>query len=214
MRIIYNISGAERKKLCKALGSFLGETPVYQGTPSYAFKVGEYIVDKNGNINCPDTETKVHMNEVIEFLKTDGFTPEDIEYGSLIISLPKSSFTDDALERLQILVGNKAPLFKKAFRTATVEIDTESEPDKVQFPWFTLHGADGESLAYSQFITALSKMAQNQKRIQRKDYEDGNDKFNMRLFLVRLGMIGAKYKQTRKILMQYLTGNSAWKNGH
>ena len=214
MRIIYNISGSQRKELCNALGSYLGETPVYQRAPTYAFKVGEYIVDKDGNIECPDTETREHMNGIIDVLKNEGFSPIEVELESLTISLPRNSFTDEALERLQILVDNKAPLFKRAFRTESVDIDMESEPDKVQFPWFTLHDVDGESAAYSHFVTAISKMAQNQRRIQRKPYEDGNDKFNMRLFLVRLGMVGPKYRQTRKILMRYLTGNSAWKNGH
>ena len=214
MRIIYNITGPERKELCNALGNFLGETPVYQRAPTYAFKIGEYTVDRNGNVECPDADTEEHLNEIVDTLKAENFQPKEIELASLTVSLPRDSFTDDALERLRILVENKAPLFKRAFRTESLEIDTESEPDKVRFPWFTLHGADGETFAYTHFISALGRMARNQKRVQQKPYEEGNDKFNMRIFMVRLSLIGPKFKEARKIIMRYLTGNSAWKNGH
>ena len=214
MRIIYNITGPERKELCNTLGNFLGETPVYQRAPTYAFKIGEYTVDRNGNVECPDADSLEHMREIVDKLKRENYSPVEVEIGSLTISLPRDIFTDDSLERLKIIVGNKVELFKKAFRTDTVEIDTESEPDKVKFPWFTLHDTDGESFAYSHFVSALGKMARDQKRVAVKPYEGGNDKFNMRLFCVRLGMIGPKFKEARKIIMRYLTGNSAWKNGH
>lgn len=41
-----------------------------------------------------------------------------------------------------------------------------------------------------------------------------NAKYEMRLFLIRLGFIGDEYKTARKILLRNLTGNSSWKSGH
>ena len=44
-------------------------------------------------------------------------------------------------------------------------------------------------------------------------YLGDNDKYAMRQFLVRLGLKGKEYKETRKILMRNLTGNGAWRDG-
>lgn len=40
-----------------------------------------------------------------------------------------------------------------------------------------------------------------------------NEKYAFRCFLLRLGLIGAEHKQTRKILLRNLTGSSAFKAG-
>ena len=42
MELKYNVSGSERKRMVVAIGKALQVDPVYKGTPSYAFKVGEY----------------------------------------------------------------------------------------------------------------------------------------------------------------------------
>lgn len=60
----------------------------------------------------------------------------------------------------------------------------------------------------------MCDMAKKQKRVTAKEHGTRNDKFDMRLFLVRLGFIGEEYKAARKILLQNLTGNSSWKSGH
>lgn len=60
----------------------------------------------------------------------------------------------------------------------------------------------------------VCQMAKSQKRVTAKERDSGNDKFTMRLFLIRLGFIGDEYKTARKILLRNLTGNSSWKTGH
>lgn len=57
-------------------------------------------------------------------------------------------------------------------------------------------------------------MARTQKRVTAKEKDTQNDKFTLRLFLIRLGFIGDEYKTARKILLGNLTGNSSWKSGH
>ena len=41
-----------------------------------------------------------------------------------------------------------------------------------------------------------------------------NEKYAFRCFLLRLGMIGNAYKESRKILLQNLMGSSVFKSGH
>lgn len=57
-------------------------------------------------------------------------------------------------------------------------------------------------------------MARAQKRVTAKEKIVDNEKYAFRCFLLRLGMIGSAYKESRKILMQNLTGSSAFKSGH
>ncbi len=68
--------------------------------------------------------------------------------------------------------------------------------------------------AYTDFISKLCEMAQKQKRAVAKEKPTENEKYAFRCFLMRLGMIGDAYKMSRKILLQNLTGSSAFKCGH
>lgn len=211
MRIFYNVNSTERRRLTEALGAIMLWEPIYARAPTFSYIVGNYSVDVNGTITCPLSATKEIVDQTIAKLKEYGFTPVAVEGDELNILLPKDRFTPEALDRLQEIVRSKAPLFKKAFRTENVPV--EDLGDKICFPWFHLYGLEGETKAYEHFIAALAKFASERKRITAKPYTGDNDKFAMRLFLVQLGLKGSDYKQTRKILLMNLSGNSAWKNG-
>ena len=55
-------------------------------------------------------------------------------------------------------------------------------------------------------------MALTQKRVQAKDVDDSNEKYAMRVWLVRIGFGGAEHKTGRKVLMEHLSGHSAFRN--
>lgn len=135
--------------------------------------------------------------------------PETYEDIGLVIEMPRSSFTDTALDNLKRLVDSKSNLIKKALGAETLEL--EITDDKVGFPWFE-DGTDPDTVkAYTHFVTALCEMARIQKRVTAKEKETDNDKYAFRCFLLRLGFIGAAYKEERKILLRNLTGSSAFK---
>ena len=54
-------------------------------------------------------------------------------------------------------------------------------------------------------------MAKTQKRVTAKEKDVDNEKYTFRCFLLRLGFIGAEYKEDRKILLRNLSGSSAFK---
>lgn len=130
---------------------------------------------------------------------------------TLVIEVPKTLLSEQALMNLQKIVDSKATLLKLALGTDILDI--QFTEDKICFPWFTPRGVDGEVDAYAKLIAALIKMATRQKRVTAKDQPVENAKFSMRLFLIRLGFIGDEYKTARKILTSSLTGNSSWKAG-
>jgi len=153
------------------------------------------------NVTEHDDEILTQTNDVT---KTD-------DDNNLVIEIPLSIFTDKAIENLGNIVASKFRLIRKVLSTDSLRIDTDDE--KLSFPWFTLTGTDGEADVYMRFICALCDMATRQKRVTAKEYVTGNDKFTMRIFLIRLGFVGKEFKKARKILLRNLTGNSAWKNG-
>lgn len=90
----------------------------------------------------------------------------------------------------------------------------EVSPDTVSFPWFEGRDLDADEVkTYTHLIAALCDMARNQKRITAKEKITDNDKYAFRCFLLRLGFIGAEFKDERKILLRDLSGNSAFKSG-
>ena len=131
---------------------------------------------------------------------------------SLSISLPRTLFTETALQNLDALLLSKGRLIRHAFdiREATYTLTD----DRITFTW--LHGTitDETAKAYAEFISKLCLMARTQKRVTAKEKIVDNERYAFRCFLLRLGMIGNAYKESRKILLQNLTGSSAFKSGH
>jgi hypothetical protein len=89
----------------------------------------------------------------------------------------------------------------------------EADDERISFPWFSKLPNPEEIKAYSQFITKLCEMAKTQKRITVKEKAVDNEKYAFRCFLLRLGFIGEELKTHRKILLQNLSGSSAFKGG-
>ena len=130
----------------------------------------------------------------------------------LTISLPRSSFTETALKNLDALLASKGHLIQKAFNIEKAAYTLTDET--IKFAWFHGKIAEDTVRAYTDFISKLCEMAQKQKRAVAKEKVVENEKYAFRCFLLRLGMIGDDYKTSRRILLQNLTGSSAFKCGH
>ena len=60
-------------------------------------------------------------------------------------------------------------------------------------------------------MRSLCELARTQKSVIATEQETDNEKYTFRCFLLRLGFIGTEYKEARKILMQNLSGNAAFR---
>ena len=65
--------------------------------------------------------------------------------------------------------------------------------------------------AYMQLTTLMAKTAKEQNRVQPDKSKVTNEKYTFRVWLMRLGMLGDEYKLPRRILMQNLKGNAAFR---
>lgn len=223
MKIHYNITKEQRKKMVEIVGRTLGVQPIYCGAPTFAYRVGAFEITRDGSICFGDEADEAEVERVRLALREAGFVAEedetemttaevDSEEDSLAISLPRRFFTETALKNLDALLASKGHLIQKAFNIEKAAYTLTEET--IKFAWFHGKIAEDTVRAYTDFISKLCEMAQKQKRAVAKEKAVENEKYAFRCFLLRLGMIGDDYKTSRKILLQNLTGSSAFKCGH
>ena len=223
MELKYNLTGADRKRLVKAISEITDVAAKYLGAPSFAYQVDYFTIDRNGSVSFDDRADSEDVENLIEQLAALGFMaeskeaeetaavePESAEVDGLCISMPASLFSEMALQNLKSIIAAKGTLICKALGVDDLPIEVTDT--KVSFPWFAGTPTPEEIKAYDLFICALCEMARNQKRITAKERDTGNDKYAFRCFLLRLGFIGPEYKQERKMLLRNLTGSSAFKS--
>lgn len=240
MTINYNVTGTERKRLADYISGFMGTDKKYLGAPSFAYQIGYLTVSKDGAVSFEDRGCNSDIDALMAELEGRGFHTEDTiakadtnepdeapaaepeaapteeatdpsGYG-LTVSIPANTLGPDALANLTSLLAAKGRLIRAALGLEALPV--EVGPDTVSFPWFEGRHLDAdEAKTYTHLIAALCEMARNQKRITAKEKITDNDKYAFRCFLLRLGFIGAEFKDERKILLRNLSGNSAFKSG-
>ncbi len=239
MTFNYNVTGTERKRLADYISGFMGTEKKYLGAPTFAYQIGYLTVSKDGAVSFEDRGYNSDIDALMSELEAEGFHTEDTiakadstataaqpdeaqastedapvetpTADGLTIQMPAASFTPEALANLNSLLAAKGRLIRKALGAA--DLPVEVSDDKVSFPWFNGETTAEEVKAYTHLVAALCDMARNQKRITAKEKITDNDKYAFRCFLLRLGFIGAEFKDERKILLRNLSGNSAFKSG-
>lgn len=83
--------------------------------------------------------------------------------------------------------------------------------EKVTFTGFPTAPDHDHLTAFAQLAVLMNQQAISQKRIQAKAVNDENEKYALRTWLLRLGMNGPDFKETRKILMERLSGHAAFR---
>ncbi len=168
-------------------------------------------------------------------------TAENVEQDGLTISLPMTRHTADSLRRLVNLIYSRGPLLSKAtggsfgadkdlitaLDDAGAVITAEAfielvdghggltglsfADGKVSFTGFPLTDDPSRNAAFQQIACLINKHVLEQKRIQAKVVNDDNEKYAFRIWLLRIGMNGDEYKASRKILMENLSGHTAFR---
>lgn len=214
--IDFKVTGEERKKQAYAIGETLGLPVKYTRTPRFDYMIGESILDKKGVFQASNEIIESQLDLIIERFYTgeplqNAIQSEDeiIEQNVLSISVPRNMLTDGKLENLQKLIEGNQTLFKHAFLTEQLEVVITE--NKVSFPWFPLASKPDAVNAYTEYISKLCELAIKLKRVSLTDKEVENEKYAFRCFLLRLGFIGDDSKNARRILLQSLSGNSAFR---
>lgn len=187
--------GLEKKALVSAISEITGIKPIYMGMPSAAYKIGGFIVDKEGKIKSDDN---LALERLLNNLK---------EKTDLIPSVPIENVN---LNNLNKLLYNKELLIKKALGIEDIKIKVEDK--QVYFHWFSKITDEESRKAYEHFISSICKLSKKLNRVNNTKKEVENEKYAFRCFLLRLGFIGDEYKSYRKTLTKNLSGSSSFKN--
>ena len=235
----FNVAGDERKKLVKAVGAYKQVTPEYLGVPSFAFRIDEMIIDKDGILIIEGGMEPEKLQEFLKYLEEKGFhttvaatedvptedvptepaaqaeyemEPEDTpteEPTLLTIEVPLDGFTEESIINLQKIIDSKASLLRKAL--GTDDLSVQISEDRIAFSWFHIEDPASTS-AYAHLVSALCQMAQKAKRVTAKEKPVESEKYAMRIWLQRLGFGGSEFKEERALLLKNLSGTSAFKN--
>ncbi|MCL2499305.1 MAG: hypothetical protein FWE90_03095 [Defluviitaleaceae bacterium] len=223
----FGLTKENRKDFVAQISDILDQPKKYLGTPSYAFTVGDYTIDRNGIVtgeydegifaqlvergyvsltawddedDAPEAETE--MEEAAE--------PE-AETDTISITMPLDGFTPESLDNLCRMVTAKEPLIEKALGVEAIPIRVLE--NGIEFPWFRAEHSN-DMMAYAQFISALCTTAKEKKRVTAKPQEHfENERFTLRVWLIGLGLVGSEYSRIRQILTKPLSGNGAWRYG-
>ena len=237
MRIETN--AANRKDVVKAVSAILGQPSKYLGVPTCAYEVGNCTIDRSGAVETEDEKTAELVRAGL--LEQGLIETPHTEADETTVSIPVEGMSAEGLKNLVFLTRSKQYLINRAFAedvfrvpTALVEeLGSTEIPDAETFLQtfqnhaegcrgisfqdgkitFTLPtaGDPGMIKAFTHLTAAMVRQAKEQKRISPKETIEENEKYYMRIWLLRLGFGGAEGKEIRDLLMKKLKGNSAFR---
>lgn len=229
----FKTTAENRKDIVKAMEEILGKKSIYVGAPTFCYKVGDFTIDKKGSVEIEDERAGKQMqSELITRGLAEG------EKDKLNIDIPMEGFTSESLKNLIYLIHSKQYLLEKAVGTKALGVpDTLVEKlrarDGMTFEETAQMIADSEvegivftkerisfcgfpfsvetANVYTKLISAMEQMAKNQKRINPQQCIEENEKYYMRVWLIRLGFGGKDGKEVRNILLANLKGHTAFR---
>lgn len=153
------------------------------------------------------------LEKALEQMELQGAIVNDSTKINLLLDVSCIENWEKYQTNLENLYESKGELFQKALDIPFSQVADTSQGKEngiISFPYFksTLH--QKELLSDIQFAQIVSSFAENNRTVSQKKSENQNDKFMMRTWLVRAGMVGEEYKFARKMLTKNLEGNSAW----
>ncbi len=72
----FNVTGAERRRLVKAISEYTGADAEYQGAPTFAYTVDYFTIDCNGVVSFDDRADSEEIEALLEKLVNEGFVSQ------------------------------------------------------------------------------------------------------------------------------------------
>ena len=237
MRIETN--AANRKDVVKAVSAILGQPSRYLGVPTCAYEVGNCTIDRSGAVETEDEKTAEMVRAGL--LEQGLIETPHTEVDETTVSLPVEGMTAEGLKNLIYLIHSKQYLINRSFAEEVFRIPAElvealgsaEVPDAETFlQTFQNHAGgckgigffDGKMaftlpaindpdmiLAFTHLAAAMAQQARGQKRIRPDEAIEENEKYYMRIWLLRLGFGGKEGKEVRNLLLKNLKGHSAFR---
>ena len=206
-----------RKELVKAVAEILGEPSKYLGPPSFGYQIGGAIVDRDGNIEIEDGEM------LQKELQRRGFVEKNQE--ELNLQIPIEGHTAESIRNLIFMIHSKQYLLKQAVGMEVLNMSErliarlseekahcfglEFVADKIVFNGFPMEAES--TISFAELTCMMAERAKEMKWINPAETIEANEKYYMRIWLIRLGLGGKGGKKTRDLLLKNLKGNTAFR---
>ena len=237
MRIETN--AANRKDVVKAVSGILGQPSKYMGVPTCSYQIGNCTIDRSGAVETEDEKTAELVRAGL--LEQGLIETPHTEVDETTVSLPVEGMTAEGFKNLIFLIHSKQYLINRAFVEEVFRIPAElaEELGRAEVPdaeaflrIFQSHAGgckgigffDGKMaftlpaindpdmiLAFTHLAAAMAQQARGQKRIRPDETIEENEKYYMRIWLLRLGFGGKEGKEVRNLLLKNLKGHSAFR---
>ena len=237
MRIETN--AANRKDVVKAVSGILGQPSKYMGVPTCSYQIGNCTIDRSGAVETEDEKTAELVRAGL--LEQGLIETPHTEVDETTVSLPVEGMTAEGFKNLIFLIHSKQYLINRAFAEEVFRIPAElaEELGRAEVPdaeaflrIFQSHAGgckgigffDGKMaftlpaindpdmiLAFTHLAAAMAQQARGQKRIKPDETIEENEKYYMRIWLLRLGFGGKEGKEVRNLLLKNLKGHSAFR---
>ena len=109
----------DRKALAQSLGTHLGVEIAYNGPPTFAYQVGDLLVERNGSISGPDDQVEALHSH----LEANGWLDREVE--QVAVPVPAEGLTGTQLRNLIYSLHSKQYLLNRVLRRDAFSISDE-----------------------------------------------------------------------------------------
>ena len=223
-----------RKDVVNAVREFTGEDSVYLGPPTFAYQVGNFMIDRDGTVTVEE-----EAQGLTEFLMERGVIQREVPMMDVVV--PLEEMTVAGMKNLVFLLHSKQYLLNRMVGSHSFDISEklieeleEQTPEDLE-GFFTLldkyeeknqgFSATEEKIIFSfpvqeipeknaaltELMANIVQHAKTAKRINPKLIMEENEKYYLRSWLLRIGFSGKEAKERRKILLEGLKGHTAFR---
>ena len=161
MKVNYNATGKERKRLAQAIGNAIGVDTIYKGVPTCAYEIGYFTVDRKRTLIFDDAADSHEVELVFDAIAAAGFAPQDADDDERGIAIQMPMMSGDEISRLEALIESKESLIRKSIGADSLMVGEKD--GKLDFPWFSVDSSPEEIRAYMDSVTALCAKARDAK---------------------------------------------------
>lgn len=229
----------DRAAIVRFLESKTGERADYAGAPTFNYQIGPYTVLRNGNIRVSDEKADraliqklIEAGYAVDEAKRSAIETE-LSYrvttrvnlinmlaskGELInkaIDQPNAFYMSKALvKRLKNacptdLTDFNETLVRAGGGRATRGIEFLS--DKVLFTGFPEGRPEQEFAAFQDLANGMVASCETAAWVKADPVQTINERYTFRGWMNSIGMDGSEHRETRRVLMQHLDGNAAFR---
>ena len=121
--------------------------------------------------------------------------------------------TESGIERLWYNGRSRSSFHYDDTRYHALNLHSLWQGKGIEFRCFNGTTHAGKIKTYIQLCLAISHQALTQKAASARKTASTNEKYTMRTWLLRMGMIGDEFKTARQFLLESLDGDIAFRNG-